>query len=112
MIEVKTSNGCTLEVYEESTHPADIFGFIPSFLNERDERSMKEQFNANYVAGWVEFEGFSFNPDTKALKYPDDPAMRPRGAIKFRNETALIYPHSWVGILSEDGQDIEMCRMD
>jgi hypothetical protein len=89
----------------------DAWGLIPTFLNKTDPRSAKEQFDTNYVGGWRPFKGFTFNPDTKTLKYPGDPAYKPVDTATFRDETIILYPHAWVLVLQKDGA-WEVCRMD
>jgi hypothetical protein len=37
----------------------EMLGFIPSFLSEDDSRPAREQFAANYIAGWQPMPGFT-----------------------------------------------------
>jgi hypothetical protein len=91
----------------------DDLGFIPMFLNPRDTRSAKEQFNTAYAhgGGWRKFEGFTMRASDRAIKYPGDPAFKPLAEGKLRNETILVYPHAWVAIVQPDGT-YEIARMD
>lgn len=89
----------------------NIWGFIPSFLSERDPRKAREQFNEHYQSGWRPFKGFTLNKDTMALTYPDDPPMKPIDYFEFRDEIIYMYPHAWVLILQKDGA-WEVSRMD
>lgn len=95
-------------------HPSasDLLGFLPTFLSERDPRSAKEQFNANYAhgGGWHPLPGFKMLP-SGAIKYPGDPPLPAVAKGKLRNETILIYPYAWVAILQQDGS-YEVARMD
>jgi hypothetical protein len=87
------------------------WGIIPSFLNEDDPRSAKEQIHSHYMGGWNAFQGFTFDPEKLTLKYPDDPLLEPLSALLFRNETLLIYQSAWVVILQKDGS-WEVARLD
>lgn len=89
----------------------EAWGLIPGFLNEDDPRSAKEQLEANYIAGWNKFEGFTYDPVNMSLKYPGDPRMDPLGAIQFRDELLLIYQSAWVLILQPNGE-WEVARCD
>lgn len=87
------------------------WGIIPSFLDEKDPRGAKEQFNAQYMGGWQPFHGFTFDYETGVLKYPGDPPMKPLSSILFRKEVILIYPSAWVMVIQPD-HTWEVCRMD
>jgi hypothetical protein len=88
-----------------------VWGYIPTFLSLDDPRSAIEQFNDNYISGWNKFNGFVLDKKKLTLKYPGDPAYKPIDKMKFRDETIVIYPHSWVMVLKADGT-YEVCRMD
>lgn len=91
----------------------DIVGFIPSFLDEEDPRSAKEQFNDNYISGWKDFKGHAYAAEGHVLKYPGEPPLHPLAMINFRDEVILVYPHAWVAILSkEEGAEPSIARMD
>jgi len=91
-------------------HP-EMWGYIPSFLQDDDPRPAKEQFNERYTAGWHPFEGFTFDVDSETLRYPGDPPMKPRSVMMFRTETILLFDFSWVMIVQPDNS-WEVCRMD
>lgn len=89
----------------------DALGYIPAFLSEDDPRPAREQFTENYVwGGWRPFEGFGLLEDG-SLKYPGDPAYPPLASRKFRGETIILYPHSWVMVKQAEGS-WEVSRMD
>jgi hypothetical protein len=88
----------------------EIWGLIPGFLDEDDPRPAREQFAANYIAGWQPFEGFTANEDM-VLSYPGDPPLEPQSMMIFRNEVLFIYDHAWVVILQHD-KSWEIMRMD
>ena len=87
-------------------------GFIPSFLDEEDPRSAKEQIDAKYVAGWNKFDGFKFNKETCTLSYPGDPVMYPLAATTLHNELVLFYEHAWVLIWNYQDDTWETARVD
>jgi hypothetical protein len=93
---------------------ADDWGFIPSFLNEDDPRSVRDQFHAHYMGGWNAFQGFRLNKSNMVLTYPGDPPMKPIGVMFFKGETVMLYPYSWVMILraNEDDPQWEVARMN
>jgi hypothetical protein len=88
-----------------------MWGLIPGFLDEDDPRSAKEQFDANYVAGWQPFEGFTFDLENGTLQYPGDPLMKVRSVLLFRQELILLFDFAWVLVLEPDNS-WEVCRMD
>jgi hypothetical protein len=89
----------------------DVWGFIPSFVNEGDKRPLKEQLDRGYVSGWRPFKGFTLDKDTLTLTYPEDPPLKPIQIAAFRDEKIAIYPHAWVLVMSASGE-WEVCRMD
>jgi len=98
----------------ELLHPkmtVDYLGFIPDFLSENDPRSAREQFDANYIAGWRPSRGFRMDLTTGRLVYPGDPDMYPVARTRFREETILFYPHAYVAVIQPD-KTWEVCRMD
>ena len=77
-------------------------GRIPSFLEEDDPRSAREQFDANYrFGGWHDFKGFTLS-EGNVLHYPDDPPLHPVASCRLREELILFYPSSWVCIIQPD----------
>lgn len=88
-------------------------GLIPDMLRTDDPRPAREQFDAAYAhgGGWLPFRGFKFNAKNQSITYPGDPSLRPLARGKLRDETILIYPNAWVGILQPNG-DFEVARMD
>ena len=88
-------------------------GLIPDMLRTADPRPAREQFDVAYAhgGGWLPFQGFKFNATDQSIKYPGDPSLLPLARGKLRDETILIYPHAWVGILQPNG-DFEVARMD
>jgi hypothetical protein len=89
----------------------DAWGFIPSFLNEHDPLSAREQFKKNYIGGWNPFPGFKFDKEARTLAYPGDPIMHMIDEMPFRDETIMLFPHSWVVVMQKDGT-WEASRMD
>ena len=95
--------------------PADWLGYLPGFLSDQDSRTMKEQINANYQhgGGWSPFgEGqWKMNPETHALKFPEDPPLNPVALAQIREETLFVYPHGVCAIVQKDGS-FEVARLD
>jgi hypothetical protein len=89
----------------------DDWGFIPSFLDDDDPRSAIEQFDANYVAGWTPFKGFTFDLDKGTLHYPGDPPLRCISVMLWRDERILLFPSGWVLVLAPD-DTWQVARMD
>lgn len=110
----------------EIKHPRasiEMFGFLPSFLDEADPRSAAEQFAETYAhgGGWSPFQegntktvstgAFRFLPNGN-LKYPGDPVTHLLGEARLHNkETIRIYEYAWVAIIQENG-DYGIMRMD
>ena len=93
----------------------EVWGIIPTFLNEDDPRPVREQFNANYQSGWQPFPGFTLKrePANEPLEllYPEDPPLRALSIMQFRTETIIIFEGEWVVVMQED-DSWEACRMD
>jgi hypothetical protein len=88
-------------------------GHLPDFLNAKDPRPAREQFNAHYrFGGWQPMQGFRLSSgDPPRLLYPGDP---PQHAIAFtwlRKERIIFYPHAFVLIMQAD-KSFEVARMD
>lgn len=90
----------------------DHIGMIPLWLSEHNLRPAKEQLGAAYGhgGGWDPFQGFRL-ADNNSLTYPGDPALKPIAEMHLRDETILMYEHSWVAIIQPD-RSFEVCRMD
>jgi hypothetical protein len=87
------------------------WGIIPSFLNEDDTRSAKEQIDSHYVGGWNSFEGFTLDAQNMQLKYTGDPPLKPLSAMSFRDEMLFMYEYAWVLIMQKDGS-YDVARLD
>lgn len=91
----------------------EVLGFLPSFFNEDDPRSAKEQLDTNYAhgGGWRKFDGFTMSRDKTALHYPGDPPFMLIAVSHLRDETLLFYDHEWLVIMQPDGT-WEAARVD
>jgi hypothetical protein len=85
-----------------ATLPGVDLGYLPSFLDESDPRSAREQINANYIGGWMEMKGMSMDSHGSLL-YPGDPPLFPIAVAVMRNEKIMLYVGDWVAIVQEDG---------
>lgn len=91
-------------------------GFLPSFLNEDDERDAVTQLDTAYQhgGGWNDFSGFKAVNDVNGLhglQYPGDPVYKPLAFTKLRDETIVFYDHSWVAVFQPDNS-FRVSRMD
>lgn len=91
--------------------PQVNLGFLPMFLQESDPRPAKEQIHERYVVGWNDFKGFTMDPETMVLSYPEDPPTMPLAWTQFRQEKVVLYEHDWVAIIQKDGS-FEVARID
>lgn len=91
---------------------AEFLGFIPTFLNEADPRTARDQIDDNYAhgGGWRPAPGFTLDFEDMLLCYPEDPPMKPLAATMMRDEMILVYPHAWVVIIT--GDEWEVSRLD
>ncbi len=96
----------------DARYQSDVVGFLPQFFSEQDPRPAKVQIDRNYAhgGGWRPFIGFQLLED-RNIKYPGDPIYRPIAEAKLRDETIVMYPHSWVAIFQKDGT-FEIARVD
>lgn len=93
---------------QEGMNPAAV-GIIPDFLSESDPRGAVAQLHANYAhgGGWRDFEGFTLvHPideiEAYTLNYPGDPPMKEIARAQLRDETIIIFQHSWVVVIESD----------
>lgn len=94
----------------------EVAGLLPMMFNEYDERSAREQADANYQhgGGWRKFDGFIFydkEPGYAFISYQGDPDTLELSRAQLRDETIILFEHSWVAIVQPDGQ-YEIARMD
>lgn len=88
-------------------------GWIPSFLSEDDPRPAHEQFDERYIGGWNPMLPGKFKMDQDLrLYYPGDPPMVPVASAMCHSERIIVYPHGWVAILTSNGRDFSVARMD
>jgi hypothetical protein len=94
---------------------AGQLGFLPTFFDESDPDPAAKQIHRRYAhgGGWHRFEGFELKNDYKGfyLSYPDDPPMREIARGKLRDETIVLFEHSWVAII-QPNLDFEVARVD
>lgn len=87
-------------------------GYIPSWLDDENPKDARAQLGDGYIwGGWKPFHGdFRLNANN-SLSYPGDPILRPVAQAELRDETIVIYPHSWVAVVQKD-RSFEIMRMD
>lgn len=92
--------------------PAHL-GLLPAMLDDRDERTAREQIDANYQhgGGWRPIPEFTMSRLSLAIKYPGDPALTAIATAKLRTETIVFYEGKFVAIIQESG-DFEVARID
>lgn len=94
----------------------EALGFLPEFVSSLDERPSVEQLNEGYAhgGGWNKFEGMTLTQDEHgfyALNYPGDPAYTEIARTLLRDETIVLFQHSWVAVIAPSG-GYEVARMD
>lgn len=95
-------------------HPAfraEMLGFIPSFLDERDPRDAKTQLDAGYGYGrrWGSAR-MELGPNDELL-YPGDLPEPPLAECRLRDERIILYRFSFVAVIEPDGS-FAVQRMD
>ena len=89
-------------------------GYLPQFFSEADPRPAREQAHESYVhgGGWIPFKGFELiNEEPASILYPGDPPVREVSRGHLRDETIILFQHSWVAIVQPTGE-YEIARMD
>jgi len=90
-------------------------GYFPFFWDAQDSRKAVEQHDAKSPPGgsFGDFQGFTYDKETEALKYPGDPALKPLAfaVLPLSRERIVVYPHAWVAIIQDDGS-IQVDRRD
>lgn len=91
---------------------AEHLGLLPGMLDEDDPAPAREQLDRAYQhgGGWQPFVGHTLQDDL-SLQYPGDPPTRAIAMTRLRDETIVLYQHSWVAIIQPD-RSYEICRMD
>lgn len=89
--------------------------YLPYFLDERDPRPAREQYNSNYkFGGWQPSASgnakVKLNEDN-SFDYPGDPRQYPIAMTKLRDELILLFPGDFVMIVQPD-RSFEMARLD
>lgn len=99
-------------VYKHPSMSSEQLGELPYMLNSNNPKSAREQLNDGYPhgGGWNPFNGFCLGKNN-SLTYPGDPPLKPLAEAKLREETIILYSHSWVAIIQPD-RSFEVCRMD
>lgn len=92
-----------------------MLGMLPSFVNENDDKPLKDQVHRAYAhgGGWNEFEGFKLEKNGRwyAPCYPEDPPMKELARITVRDEILSIFEYSWVAVIKKDGS-YNVARID
>lgn len=94
------------------------WGFIPEWIDERDERPMWEQVHENYAhgGGWQNFSGFdilSGDADNMyRIAYAGDPEMHEIGRIQREADRLIMFDHEWVLWQSATSDEWKMARID
>ena len=94
----------------------EVAGFIPQWLSKDDPRSAVEQIDAAYQhgGGWHDFEGFKLTDGGDRpyyLRYPGDPLTRELSRATLRDETLVLFEHSWFAVIQADGS-FRVARLD
>ena len=97
-------------------HPGfkpEMLGLMPSFLDDRDLRSAREQINANYAhgGGWFAIEGFHYDKLSGLLEYEGDPPYKPLAMSRLRDEVLIFYEYQLLMVLQKNGS-YEVTRID
>ena len=90
-----------------------LLGYLPSFLDEQDERPIAEQLDSHYQhgGGWRPMSGWEYDAESGVIEYPGDEPLAPIASTEIRDETMLVYDYAWVVIAQKDGS-FQIARMD
>lgn len=91
-------------------------GLVPMFVNDHDPRPLAEQINERYAhgGGWMPLSGWSYDPQTHAIAYPDDlESLFPFAEYvhPVTGERLYAYKSSWFAIVQPDDK-YEVARLD
>lgn len=88
-------------------------GFLPLIISPNLAGTVKEQIENGYShgGGYHPMDGWTFDPKTKAIKYPGDPPYHALCSLQVRDETVYVYHDAWVCIVQPDGS-FAVTRMD
>lgn len=95
---------------QPNTDPWSTLGIIPTFLDDADPLTAREQIHRAYQGGWSPFVGFKLLAGDR-LAYPGDPPMAPLWRAMLRNEEIVVYDSGWVLVRQAD-QTWEVARLD
>jgi hypothetical protein len=92
-------------------HPEEL-GMIPDFINQKDPRCARDQFDSNYAhgGGWIPIRGFTHKG--MVLQYPGDPPYHPIAMWPLRDEMIVIYRYGLVAIFQVKDGSVDVARLD
>lgn len=87
-------------------------GLLPYIFRSSDPRPAREQANDRYShgGGWSPLSGWTID-EAFRITYPGDSPLLPLARAQLRDETIILYRHSWVAIIQANGS-FEVSRMD
>lgn len=101
--------------HKKGVHP-DELGLIPTFVNPRDPRPVREQIDGNYQhgGGWRPIQGYAMSFEegiNGQLQYPGEEPLEPIALIRVRDEMVILYRYGITAILQKD-KSFEVARLD
>ena len=96
----------------QKKHRPEELGHLPEFINQRDLRCARDQFDSNYQhgGGWCPIRGFTNKG--MVLTHPGDPPFHPIAMWPLRDEMIVVYRHGLVAIFQTKDGSFEVARMD
>lgn len=99
-----------------TTDLIDVLGFVVDFVDTLDERSAKEQIDANYQhgGGWRPQDKWTLSFDTSnvpSIRYPGDTPLRALAEAELRSERLYMFDYGIMAIVQPDGA-FEVARLD
>lgn len=97
-------------IWIKEHHDVDL-GLLPSFFDEDDPRSAREQIDDRYSFGGGWIPQSEFRLEDGRLLYPGDPPYMPLAMTQMRDEILIFYTHAFLAIIQPDGS-FEVARVD
>ena len=95
----------------------EVIGIIPNWLAAEQALPADQAIHVNYAhgGGWYRVNGFTIDPATGVLTYPEDPDMYPLAKFTRKawpNEIVYQYEYGYVAVFNTETYELNIARID
>lgn len=98
---------------------ADWLGYIPTFIDEDSDKTLKEQIDSAYPPGWNVWKGrheINIDEDSlisiKSLDYPEDPEYMEKARYVHGDQMLVVCDYAVSAIINLKTGEFEVSRLD